>query len=131
MKALQRLNTVYFLTGYLGFLTTWILGLIATILARPALGAAADRTKAVLRLVSPHYCFAQGLYDITNTAPGSGVGGWVGGGRRLVAWTEVAVLRACSRGSESGGCGWLFGAQSSLQPMLAVLFASMVTEPVR
>lgn len=72
MKALQRLNTVYFLTGYLGFLTTWILSLIATILGRPALGTAADRTKAVLRVLSPHYCFAQGLYDISNTAPGSG-----------------------------------------------------------
>jgi hypothetical protein len=72
MKALQRLNTVYFLTGYLGFLTTWILGLIATIMGKPSLGAAADRTKAVLRLLSPHYCFAQGLYDISNTAPGSG-----------------------------------------------------------
>lgn len=73
MKALQRLNTIYFLTGYLGFLTTWILSLIATILGKPTLGAAAGRTKAVLRLLSPHYCFAQGLYDISNTAPGSGV----------------------------------------------------------
>lgn len=72
MKALQRLNTVYFLTGYLGFLTTWILSLIAMILGRAALGTAADRTKAVLRLISPHYCFAQGLYDISNTAQGSG-----------------------------------------------------------
>jgi hypothetical protein len=80
MKALQRLNTVYFLTGYLGFLTTWILSLIATIMGRPALATAANRTKAVLRVLSPHYCFAQGLYDISNTAPGSGrtQQGWAG-----------------------------------------------------
>jgi hypothetical protein len=24
MKALQRLNTLYFLTGYLGFVTMWV-----------------------------------------------------------------------------------------------------------
>lgn len=72
MKALQRLNTAYFLTGYLGFLTTWVLGLIARIMGRPGLATAAARAKGLLRLLSPHYCFAQGLYDISNTAPGSG-----------------------------------------------------------
>lgn len=90
MKALQRLNTVYFLTGYLGFLTTWILGLIATIMGKPSLGAAADRTKAVLRLLSPHYCFAQGLYDISNTAPGSG-------GDRLAVTAGLGVCCAAPR----------------------------------
>jgi hypothetical protein len=71
MRALQRLNTAYFLTGYLGFLTTWVLGLVATILGRPALARATGRAKALLRALSPHYAFAQGLYDITATAPGA------------------------------------------------------------
>jgi len=86
MKALQRLNTAYFLTGYLGFVTTWVLSLIAMILSRPSLGAAADRTKAVLQLLSPHYCFAQGLYDISNTAQGSGERGGVGGPVSRIWW---------------------------------------------
>jgi hypothetical protein len=28
MKALQRLNQLFFVTGYLGFLTTWIFDLL-------------------------------------------------------------------------------------------------------
>lgn len=72
MKALQRLNTAYFLVGYLGFTTTWVLSLIARVMAKPALSAATAQVKGVLRVLSPHYCFAQGLYDITNTYPGAG-----------------------------------------------------------
>jgi hypothetical protein len=29
MRALQRLNSAYFLTGYLGFLATWVRGCMA------------------------------------------------------------------------------------------------------
>jgi hypothetical protein len=72
MKALQRLNTAYFLSGYLGFTATWMLGLIARILNKQALSQATAHLKSLLRCVSPHYCFAQGLYDITNTYKGSG-----------------------------------------------------------
>lgn len=32
MKALQRLNTAYFLIGYLGFLATWIMDLIDAVI---------------------------------------------------------------------------------------------------
>lgn len=72
MKALQRLNTAYFMVGYLGFTTTWVLSLIARVLDKPELGTAADRMKALLRLLSPQYTFGQGLYDITNTYHGTG-----------------------------------------------------------
>lgn len=72
MKALQRLNTAYFLTGYLGFTTTWLLSLIARIMGKDSLAHATTQVKAALRTLSPHYCFAQGLYDITNTYNGGG-----------------------------------------------------------
>jgi hypothetical protein len=72
MKALQRLNTAYFLSGYLGFTATWLLGLIARIMGKQALAQATAQLKGLLRCVSPHYCFAQGLYDITSTYQGSG-----------------------------------------------------------
>lgn len=72
MKALQRLNTAYFLVGYLGFTTTWVLSLIARVMSKPSLSTATESVKGVLRVISPHYCFAQGLYDITNTYQGQG-----------------------------------------------------------
>eukprot|EP00878_Enallax_costatus_P019215 GHUV01020268.1.p1 GENE.GHUV01020268.1~~GHUV01020268.1.p1 ORF type:complete len:1409 (+),score=442.81 GHUV01020268.1:441-4229(+) len=72
MKALQRLNTAYFLIGYLGFTATWVLSLIAKIMGKQTLAVVTGHVKAVLRVVSPHYCFAQGLYDITNTYQGAG-----------------------------------------------------------
>ncbi len=71
MRALQRLNTLYFLTGYLGFVATWVMDLIL-LLARPAgLAAWNDGVKGVLRTASPHYCFARGVYDVQATY------GWV------------------------------------------------------
>jgi hypothetical protein len=72
MKALQRLNTAYFLSGYLGFTATWLLSLIARIMGKQPLAQATDQIKGLLRCVSPHYCFAQGLYDITSTYQGAG-----------------------------------------------------------
>jgi hypothetical protein len=72
MKALQRLNTAYFLSGYLGFTATWLLGLISRILGKQGLAQATAQLKGLLRCVSPQYCFAQGLYDITSTYQGSG-----------------------------------------------------------
>eukprot|EP00955_Chlamydomonas_euryale_P102918 365452-Chlamydomonas_euryale.AAC.24 len=37
MRAQQRLNTAYFVVGYLGFLTTWIFDLIVLLLNPPHL----------------------------------------------------------------------------------------------
>ncbi|KXZ53111.1 hypothetical protein GPECTOR_7g1001 [Gonium pectorale] len=68
MRALQRLNTAYFLSGYLGFLVTWVADLIALLIPRPAgLRAWNDAAKAALRTASPHYCFAKGMYDVQAT----------------------------------------------------------------
>ncbi|GIL83990.1 hypothetical protein Vretifemale_12715 [Volvox reticuliferus] len=68
MCALQRLNTAYFLTGYLGFVTTWICDLIEMFVWPP--GALHDWNRAAkwaLRTASPHYCFARGMYDVQAT----------------------------------------------------------------
>jgi len=67
MKALQRLNNVYFITGYLGFLTTWVLGLISYLVHPPGLQQATDVMHAALSAASPHYCLAKGVYDVTQT----------------------------------------------------------------
>ncbi|KAG2483446.1 hypothetical protein HYH03_017700 [Edaphochlamys debaryana] len=70
MRALQRLNTAYFLTGYLGFVVTWIIDLIMLIVPPSALGRLGTIhawTKALLRTFSPHYCFAKGVYDVGAT----------------------------------------------------------------
>ena len=67
MKALQRLNTIYFLIGYLGFLTTWILDLIQLIVRPKGLAAWNGAAKGAMRLLSPHYCFARGVYDVQAT----------------------------------------------------------------
>ncbi len=67
MKALQRLNTLYFLIGYLGFLTTWVMDLIASIMHPQHLMDISSAVKRLLRLLSPHYCFARGVYDVQQT----------------------------------------------------------------
>jgi hypothetical protein len=67
MKALQRLNTLYFLVGYLGFVATWVLDLVASIMHPPHLGDISAALQAGLRWVSPHFCFARGVYDVQNT----------------------------------------------------------------
>ncbi|GFR40553.1 hypothetical protein Agub_g1128 [Astrephomene gubernaculifera] len=68
MRALQRLNTAYFLTGYLGFVATWVADLILMIVPQPGrLAAWNSSVKWALRTASPHYCFARGMYDVQNT----------------------------------------------------------------
>lgn len=68
MRALQRLNTTYFLTGYLGFVATWMCDLILMFVPQAASLAQWNRVvKAMLRTASPHYCFARGMYDVQAT----------------------------------------------------------------
>lgn len=67
MKALQRLNTLYFLVGYLGFLITWILDLINALLHPAHVGSISAAVQAVLRTVSPHFCFAKAVFDVQQT----------------------------------------------------------------
>lgn len=77
MRALQRLNSLYFLVGYLGFLLTWTLDLVVR-LARPqGLAPVAAALEAGLRALSPHYNLARGLYDVhaSYSAGGAGSGG--------------------------------------------------------
>ena len=63
MKALQRINSVYFLAGYLGFLATWILDTIYALLHRSGVKAASEAVEAVLRALSPHYNLARSSID--------------------------------------------------------------------
>ncbi|KAI8469139.1 MAG: hypothetical protein J3K34DRAFT_522412 [Monoraphidium minutum] len=72
MRALQRLNSAYFLTGYLGFLATWVLDLIVRLLAPPGLAPAAAALRRGLAALSPHYNLARGLYDIHSSYKGGG-----------------------------------------------------------
>ncbi|GLC42811.1 hypothetical protein PLESTM_001382200 [Pleodorina starrii] len=68
MRALQRLNTAYFLTGYLGFVATWICDLIEMLVPRSgSLHSWNTAAKWALRTASPHYCFARGMYDVQAT----------------------------------------------------------------
>ncbi|GBF94218.1 hypothetical protein Rsub_06488 [Raphidocelis subcapitata] len=68
LRALQRLNSAYFFTGYLGFLATlphgWVLDLIVGTLNPPGLAPVAAGAKRALSLLSPHYNLARGLYDV-------------------------------------------------------------------
>lgn len=59
MLALQRINSYTFLVGYLGFLATWILDTVYSLLHRAGVKATDDGLKAALRAVSPHYALAR------------------------------------------------------------------------
>ena len=59
MKALQRINSYSFLLGYLGFLASWILDTIFSLLHRSAVKAVDDGLKSVLIVLSPHYNLAR------------------------------------------------------------------------
>ena len=62
MKALQRINSVSFLLGYLGFLASWILDTIYALLHRSAIKTANDGLKSVLMVLSPHYNLARWVH---------------------------------------------------------------------
>ena len=59
MVALQRINSYSFLLGYLGFLASWILDTIYSLLHRSAVKTANDGIKSVLMVLSPHYNLAR------------------------------------------------------------------------
>lgn len=59
MLALQRINSYTFLVGYLGFLATWILDTVYSLLHRAGVKATDDGLKAGLRAVSPHFALAR------------------------------------------------------------------------
>jgi hypothetical protein len=64
----QVLNTFYFLVGYLGFLSTWIMDTIFTFVRNPTLDWYNGVTSHTLRALSPHFVLARGLYDISQVA---------------------------------------------------------------
>lgn len=70
MKALQRLNTLYFFTGYLGFLCVWVLQLIDTLVHPQGLAKVACLIEAAFVWGSPHYNLARGFYDVMQTSQG-------------------------------------------------------------
>jgi len=59
MLALQRINSYTFLVGYLGFLATWILDTVYSLLHRTGVKATDDAIKTSLRALSPHYTLAR------------------------------------------------------------------------
>jgi len=67
ISALQKLSSFYFSTGFLGFLTTWILDLVVTVLQPPGADTVAHVLHIVLSWFSPHYCLAKGVFDIAQT----------------------------------------------------------------
>lgn len=67
--ALQRLNSLYFVIGYLGFLTTWIFDLVILFMHPPRLVSINSVIKRILLATSPHYAFATGMSAVAQTAP--------------------------------------------------------------
>ncbi|GAB4821282.1 hypothetical protein N2152v2_008328 [Parachlorella kessleri] len=63
MRALQRLNSIFFMTGYLGFLSTWIMDIIVMFLHTRNVERVNRVLKRVLQLASPHYCMGRGIYE--------------------------------------------------------------------
>ena len=54
MVALQRINSYSFLLGYLGFLASWILDTVYSLLHKAAVKTANDSLKSVVMVLSPH-----------------------------------------------------------------------------
>ena len=67
MKALGRLNITYFLVGFLGFLTTWILDMIYMFLHKEGVLRPNQIIKGVFSTFGPHYLLSRCLYDISQT----------------------------------------------------------------
>lgn len=67
VKALGRLNIGYFLVGFLGFLTTWILDMIYMFLRKEAVKRPNEIVKALFSAFAPHYLLSRCLYDISQT----------------------------------------------------------------
>lgn len=67
VKALGRLNIGYFLVGFLGFLTTWILDMIYMFLRKQAVKHPNEIIKALFSAFAPHYLLSRCLYDVSQT----------------------------------------------------------------
>lgn len=67
VKALGRLNIAYFLVGFLGFLTTWILDMIYMFLHKQAVLRPNQLIKGLFGTCAPHYLLSRCLYDISQT----------------------------------------------------------------
>ena len=59
MVALQRINSYSFLLGYLGFLASWILDTVYSLMHKVAVKTANDSLKSVVMVLSPHYNLAR------------------------------------------------------------------------
>ena len=59
MKALQWINSLLLLSGYLGFLATWILDQLYVVTHKPGLRTANRITQRVLRTLFPHFNLAR------------------------------------------------------------------------
>jgi hypothetical protein len=59
MKAFQRINTVTFLVGFLGFLSVWILELVTQAFPLPSARRVFRISSTTLRIISPHFNLAR------------------------------------------------------------------------
>lgn len=64
VRAMQRLNSVYFLSGFLGFLAAWILDAIASFAGSAGARSAGAAVDCTLRMLSPHFCLARGVFAV-------------------------------------------------------------------
>ena len=74
MKALQIMNTILFLSGYLGFLASWILDMLFMFMHKPAIHKANQITQHILRTVSPHFNLARWVLFRIEAANKQGIG---------------------------------------------------------
>ncbi|KAK9842270.1 hypothetical protein WJX81_003820 [Elliptochloris bilobata] len=101
MAALQRINTVAFLVGFLGFLSSYILDFVARL--KPGAKQASRVVKLALRAVSPHFALARGTYEASMSGSGSVDPDAEAGGAGADD-VDVAAERAALRGGDVGGC---------------------------
>ena len=106
MRALQRLNGLFFITGYLGFLATWVLDAVLAFAPGGDGGAAAARRAlgAALGAASPHYLLARGVYSVARCYHGGGLAGVAGEAQQdddPFAWGVAggAVARMAAQGA--------------------------------
>jgi hypothetical protein len=73
VRVLVRSNSIFFTTGYLGFLAVWILDTIALYLPTRGVNRARAALRLVLQSLSPHFCVAQGMHKV---GKGAGMRCW-------------------------------------------------------
>ncbi|KAL4853959.1 ATP-binding cassette sub-family A member 3 [Chlorella vulgaris] len=67
VRVLVRSNTLYFTSGYLGYLAVWILDTIAMYMPSRGVNRARNALLALFQSLSPHFCVARGMHKISNT----------------------------------------------------------------